>query len=111
MTPEGPRNKRLADLVATLTNYYSPKPSEKFYSRDRKKGVSVVRKKGESVVAYITELRALAQSCNYGDRLSNYGDTLNAMLRDRLVCGIMADSVQRRLLAGPDLARSSAPWT
>ena len=93
LTPEDPGNKRFADLVTTLMNYYSPKPSEiverfKFYTRDRKKG--------ESVVAYITELRALAQSCNYGD-------TLNAMLRDRLVCGIMADSIQRRLLAEPNL--------
>ncbi len=41
---------------------------------------------------YVAELRRLAQSCNYGA-------TLEQMLRDRIVCGINDDRIQRRLLA------------
>ena len=50
------------------------------------------RKPGESIAAYIAELRAIAQFCNYGN-------TLDLMLRDRLVCGVNDAQIQRRLLA------------
>ena len=36
----------------------------------------------ESVAAFVTELRALAKHCNY------HADSLDSLLRDRLVCGI-----------------------
>ena len=51
-----------------------------------------VWRKGESVAAYVSELQGLAQFCNYGD-------LLETMLRDHLVCGINDESIQRRLLA------------
>ena len=41
------------------------------------------RKRGESVSQYMAELRRLSQYCEYGD-------SLDSMLRDRLVCGIKA---------------------
>ncbi|XP_032363557.1 uncharacterized protein LOC116676762 [Etheostoma spectabile] len=44
----------------------------------------------------VAELRRLAQDCKYGD-------TLQQMLRDRIVCGINEDLIQRRLLAETDL--------
>ena len=37
-----------------------------------------------------------------------FGDTLEDMLRDRLVCGICNDSMQRRLLAEPKLTFKKA---
>lgn len=45
---------------------------------------------------YVAVLRKLAQDCNYGEKLAE-------MLRDRLVCGIGDDWIQRRLLSEPDL--------
>lgn len=45
----------------------------------------------ENVSKYLAELRKLAQDCNFGD-------SLMMMLRDRLVCGINDDRIQRRLL-------------
>ena len=55
------------------------------------------RKLEETVVEYIAVLRKLALDCNYGDKLSE-------MLRDRLVCGIGDDRIQRRLFSEPDLS-------
>ena len=40
---------------------------------------------------YVSELRSLAEHCNFGAML-------DLMLRDRLVCGINDDAIQRRLL-------------
>ena len=56
----------------------------KFHSRNRKDG--------EGVGTYVAALRKLSEHCNYGE-------TLPEMLRDRLVCGINNEKMQRRLLA------------
>jgi hypothetical protein len=49
----------------------------------------------------VAVLRELAQHCNFGDKLKE-------MLRDRLVCGIADDRMQRRLLAEPELTFEKA---
>ena len=79
--------------MAALTQHFAPKPSEivqryKFHTR--------FRRQGESVAVFVAELRALAQTCNFGD-------TLEVTLRDRVVCGMDEDFIQRRLLAEPNL--------
>lgn len=56
---------------------------------------------GENVSTYVAKLRKLSEHCNFGD-------TLNDMLRDRLVCGINNQQVQRRLLSEPDLTFAKA---
>ena len=86
------------DLVALVKNYYQPKPSVivqryKFNTRSRKQG--------ESVAAYIAALRELAEHCSYGT-------TLSEMLRDRLVCGVNNETIQRKLLAEKDLTYERA---
>ena len=105
--------------MAALTQHFAPKPSEivqryKFHTRFRRQGESVAseivqrykfytcfRRQGESVAVFVAELRALAQTCNFGD-------TLKVMLRDRLVCGMDKDFIQRRLLA--ELTREHLSW-
>ena len=47
---------------------------------------------GESVSQYMAELRRLSQ-------YYEYGDSLDSMLRDCLVCGINHDCTQQRLLS------------
>lgn len=49
---------------------------------------------------YVAELRKLAQDCNYGE-------TISQVLRDRLVCGINDDCIQRRLLSETNLTFES----
>ena len=62
---------------------------------------SRARKAGESVAAYVAELRRLAQHCNYGD-------TLDKMLRDRIVYGINDKVIQKKLLQETDLTYARA---
>ena len=50
------------------------------------------RESTESVATYVAELRALTEHCDYGE-------SLDSMLRDRLVCGINDERIQRRLLS------------
>ncbi|KAK0146771.1 hypothetical protein N1851_013888 [Merluccius polli] len=93
LSPNKPGEKSYEDLTALLQSHYNPKPSEivqrfKFNSR--------VRATTETVTEYVAVLRELAQHCNYGDKLKE-------MLRDRLVCGVADDRMQRRLLAEPEL--------
>ena len=98
LSPVKPVEKSLAQLVAVLNSHYSPKPSViveryRFHSR--------FRKSGESVVTFVSELRSLAKNCNFGPSLDD-------MLRDRLVCGINDDNIQRRLLSEAELTLDSA---
>ena len=73
-------------MIPNLLQLY--KGSYKFYNR--------VRAEGKTVANYVASLRAIAKYCDYGD-------TLNMMLRDRLVCGINHQVIQRRLLAEKSL--------
>ena len=51
---------------------------------------------GESIAVYVAALRELGEHCVYGD-------SLNEMIRDRLVCGVNHDTIQPRLLAEKQL--------
>ncbi|KAI7806716.1 hypothetical protein IRJ41_010699 [Triplophysa rosa] len=98
LSPEKPGAKSYEELVSLLKNHFNPKPSEivqrwKFNSRNRHPD--------ETIVEYVAELRKLAQDCNFGD-------TLTVMLRDRLVCGVNDDGIQRRLLAEDGLTFETA---
>ncbi len=89
LSPEKPGAKSFSELVELLKTHFNPEPSEiverfKFHTR--------IRQQNETVGQFVTELRAIARYCNFKD-------TLNEALRDRIVCGINDDAVQRRLLA------------
>ena len=84
-----PGEKTFMDLVAVMTQHHSPPPLEivqryRFHTR--------FRHQGETVAMYLSELRALAQWCKFGD-------TLDDMLRDCLLCRVNEETIQRRLLA------------
>ena len=80
---------KYADLIKVLSEHYDPTPSSIV---QRYKFYNCVRAEGETIANYVASLRAIAKYCEYGD-------TLNMMLRDRLVCGINHQAIQRRLLA------------
>lgn len=98
VSPAKPGEKSYEELVAAMKQHHNPVPSEivqryKFNSR--------FRREGESVATFVSELRSLAEFCNFGATLDN-------MLRDRLVCGINADHIQRRLLSEEKLTFKKA---
>ena len=98
VAPEKPVAKSYEQNVKALSDHFRPTPSEivercKFHSR--------FRKPEESVATFVSKLRCLSEFCNFGT-------TLEVMIRDRLVCGIKDDSIQRRLLAEPKLTYKRA---
>ena len=59
------------------------------------------RRQGETVATFVAELRRLTEYCDFGTSLED-------MLRDRLVCGVNDDRIQRRLLSEPNLTFARA---
>ena len=86
--PQKPAEKNYNELIQLLKTHYSPKPSETI---QRYKFNTRQRKPEETIAIYMSELRKLAENCNFGN-------VLNDMLRDRLVCGVNDAKIQRLLL-------------
>ena len=59
------------------------------------------RREGENITGYVAELRKLSEHCNFGE-------TLEDMIRDRLVRGVKNESIQQRLLSEPELTHKKA---
>ena len=98
LAPQKPTDKTYTEIVQIMKNHVEPKPSmivqrDTFHTRSRKDH--------ESVATYVAGLRKLTEYCEFGD-------TLNDMLRDRLVCGINDKRMQRRLLSEPELTYQKA---
>ena len=98
VAPRKPADIEFTCLIEEVRKHFNPKPSvivERFQFHSR------VRQSGESVSTYVAELRRLSQHCEFGASLDD-------MLRDRLVCGISDNRIQRRLLAEADFAFKKA---
>ncbi len=98
LLPEKPADKEFDEIVSTLQKHLNPKPLEiaerfRFYKRNQHEG--------ESVLSYVAELRKLTTHCNFGGNLEE-------TLRDRLVCGLSNEQIQKRLLAESKLKFSKA---
>ncbi|XP_054289672.1 uncharacterized protein LOC129004967 [Macrosteles quadrilineatus] len=98
VAPKSVDSLGLEDIVKRLKAHYAPKKlliSEryKFYKRDQLSG--------ESVSNYVIELKRLASQCNFNTFLEE-------ALRDRLVCGLTNEAIQRKLLTESDLTFTRA---
>ena len=81
------KDKTYNELVKALTDHYMPKPliiSERFIFHKRN------QKEGATVAAYVVELKKLAIYCEFGA-------FINEALRDRLVCGLKSENIQKKL--------------
>ena len=86
------------DLVAKMKAHREPKPSvivQHYQLNSHQHATS------ETVAEYVAAFHKLAEHCNFGD-------TLDKMLCDRLVCGIANTAVEKRLLTGPKLTFTKA---
>ena len=100
LSPRGPAAVSFDDICTIMTTHLQPQPSEivqrfRFNTRSRLPQ--------ESVATYVTKLKRLAETCNFGDTAR-----LNEMMRDRLVCGVANEKWQQRLLAEDNLTYEKA---
>ncbi|XP_075730853.1 uncharacterized protein LOC142774348 [Rhipicephalus microplus] len=98
IAPRKPSSLSYEEVVSTLNEHYDPSPNEisesfKFFHRNQQEG--------ESVQAFIVEIRKLAHNCNFSSMLER-------MLRDRIVCGVRSKNLQKQLLAKKDLTLAEA---
>ena len=91
--PDLPSTKSYEQLCDILTSHYCPRPLE---IMERFKFHKCNQGAGESVADFITRIKRLSEFCNFGQVLS-------ITLRDRFVCGLNNESVQKRLLQEKDL--------
>ena len=90
--------KTFAEIAKVVQDHVQPKPSV-IMRRFRFNTCS--RNQGESITAFVARLRELASHCEYGD-------TAAQLIRDRLVCGIRDDRLQRSLLCTTNLTFDKA---
>ena len=88
LAPTSPKDKSL-ELTAMLKAHFEPKPlviAERFdfYRRDQRAG--------ESIMDFVADLRCLTVKCEFET-------FLDQALRDRFVCGLRSESIQKRLLS------------
>ena len=98
VAPRKPIESTFEELVKLVQGHYQRSPS---VIVQRFKFNSHAQQQGELVATFISELRRLSEHCRFGE-------TLKERLRDRIVCGIANNQLQRRLLAKPDLTFKKA---
>ena len=89
---------KFSELVELAGTHFNPRPSpivKRFEFNSRR------QREGELISVFVAKLRKIAEHCDFGN-------VLNDMLRDRLVCGTSAKAIQRPLLAEPALTFEKA---
>lgn len=98
LAPDKPDTKSYKDIIAVLRGHYLPEKSE---ISERFTFNKCNQKPNQSVSEYIVELRRLANTCKFGT-------FLDEALRDRLVCGLVSDTLQKKLLSESQLTFAKA---
>ena len=96
--PDLPETLALAALTGTLIKHFEPTPiviAERFHFHCRNQGVE------ESIADFMAQLRRLSKHCQFEGFLDD-------ALRDRLVCGLRNEDIQRRLLSEAKLTLARA---
>jgi hypothetical protein len=96
--PEKPAQRTFAQLCEVLGKHLAPKPliiAERFRFHKRN------QKQGETISEYCVAIQKLSEQCEFGT-------TLKDTLRDRLVCGLASEHIQRKLLVEVDLTYDRA---
>lgn len=104
-SPEKPADKTFSKIMEILKGHLSPEPLViaerfRFHKRDQWKD--------ENINTYISEIKTLSEQCEFGT-------TLNDSLRDRFVCGLYNEAIQKRLLVETRLhsrkrSKLPLPW-
>ena len=95
LAPKLPRDESFEDLMGLLVRHFDPKPlviAERFRFYRR------AQKNDESVADFVADLRRLSIKCDF----------LDQAIRDRFVCGVRSEAIQKRLLAEAGLTSARA---
>ena len=98
MAPNLPKDKDYDSLADVLKQHFDPKPlviAERFHFYKR------VQSSTESIAEFVADLRRLSIHCEFGT-------FLNEALRDRFVCGVEDQHIQKKLLAEDGLTMARA---
>lgn len=95
---EGESEDNINCLLEKFDKYFGTKPNItvrrfKFFTRNQEDG--------ENIDQYVTSLRVLSQQCEFSE-------LHESLLRDKIVCGIVNNTVRDRLLRTDDLSLSKA---
>ena len=85
---ESPPEKSLNVLFETLKGHFDPKP---IVVAKRFRFYQCSQRTEKSIVDFITDIRHLSISCNFGE-------FLDQALHDHFVCGVRSKSLQKKLL-------------
>ena len=94
LSPAKPQEKTFAELAAELKKHFEPRKvviAERFHFHRRS------QEPDETIAEYMGQLRKLSIDCAF-----------NEALRDRFVCGLRAEAIQRRLLSESNLTLTKA---
>ena len=98
LAPDKPADKELAILTDTLKKHFEPSKiviAERFRFHRRTQGSE------ESIADFVAGLRKLSIHCKFAGILDD-------ALRDRFVCGLRSEQIQRKLLTQVELTFSQA---
>ena len=98
LAPTLPRDKSFEELLGVLKKHFDPQPlviGERFRCYQRS------QKPGESIADFIADLRQLSIKCDFWS-------FLDQALRDRFVCGVRSEAIQKKLLTESDLTIKKA---
>ncbi|XP_063076975.1 uncharacterized protein LOC134466977 [Engraulis encrasicolus] len=98
VAPVTPGTKTYDEVVTVLKDHFTPKPlviAERFRFHKRNQG------EGEAIAQYVAVLKKLSEHCEFGAYLEE-------ALRDRFVCGLKSEAVQKRLLTEDKLTFKKA---
>ena len=98
VSPGKPEDKSLDELTALITKHYDPEP---IVIAGRFHFYQWGQRSGKSVSDYLAGLHKLASRCKFRTFLSE-------ALRDRLVCGLSSEAIQKTLLTKDDLTLEKA---
>ena len=90
--------QKLDILFKKFEDYCNPRRNITF---EQHKFFTCVQEPTESIDQYVTELRTKASTCEFGE-------LCESLVRDRIVCGIVYDTMREKLLQETDLSLQKA---
>ena len=96
--PRKPKELNFTEIVDTLAQHVDPKP---IIIAERYKFHKAEQEESETVRQYLAKLQKIAETCEFGAYREE-------AIRDRFVCGLRSQSIQRKLLAEATLTLQTA---